>query len=209
MKENTADVPSGEQVRIRRFRVWAVNQTTGQPMGMDATDWHYPLHLTAHGRITAIDNTLGTALTVQQGNNRLLGTFTITGRAATGSTLTLDTMALLLEASGVELSNIRMGGINELQQGSCSTETTDSYPQIVCNVPSTLNDISVQPVTLNVYANVMLSTGMQTGTLRLRTGASLGLDGGGGISWRDDGGTFNWVEEDIHQENGPVVTVTK
>lgn len=172
-------------------------------------DEHKPPHQTALGRITSVTNTVGSAISVTQGMNKLLGTFRVTAETLTGVTLTIKEANFLLETNAVNLSRPRIGGVHAAEQQDCATERA-TVVRITCPViPESRSVLSSGSGSVSLYGDLELQSGSDNGSIRIIPDGRGGIGSFGALRWTDGGGTFTWIEFDVPLESGPLVTVTK
>lgn len=200
---------SNELFELRTLSLRATGKASGNSRQIVPTDTHYPFHQTALGSIVSVRDDLGSALTVAQGQKKLLGTFTVAGRAASGASVRVESLSFTLLATDVSVTNLKIGGTSAVQQGDCSTERFDDRTILTCLVPESMRDITTAPVTLNVYGDLTVAAAKQTGTVHLSSLGTGGIGSSGAVRWNDVSHSFTWIEGDAILESGPVVTVTK
>lgn len=208
MKTIAGGAVSAELVELRTLGLYLVGKTSFISRQVVPTDTHYPFHHTAFGRITGVHNDLATSLTVPQGMNRQIGTFTVSAKAASGAAITMESLTFIIQSTDVTATNLRMGSSNPNEQGSCATESFDGQLMLTCFVPDTMRGLT-NPIVMNIYGDLTIGGAKQAGSIRLSAKSSGGIGSIGAVRWSDQSGTFNWVENDIPLESGPVITVTK
>jgi hypothetical protein len=208
MKSVSNGGASNELLEVKTWSINAVKTVSNAASQLGPADQHRPQHQTALGRITSVDNALASSLTVQQGANRMLGSFTVSAESSSGATVKLNSLSFILQSTDVAVSNLRFGGATAGQQGSCATEAVNDQTVINCFVPETVSNAVASPITLSIYADVTVAAAKQSGTVRIVAKEKKGI-GSGNVYWTDGYSTFNWVEADVQSDDGPVVTVTK
>lgn len=197
---------SNELFEVRSHSLWVLSN--GNSRQIVPSDTHYPLHQTSFGRMKSVENTLGSNLTVQEGLRRTLGTFTVSGMSATGTTLMLDSINFLLEANDVNVTALKIGGVSDVQQNDCGVDKTEERTILICPLPEGFKSVG-DDVTFSVYATLSLMPSRESGYVRLANEGTGSIGNNGTLRWTDGSGTFNWVEADVTIQNGPAVTVTK
>lgn len=198
-----------ETLEPREFSIQSRGVTSGVTSEITPTDVHLPSHRTAFGRITGMRNALATSMSVQEGTRKMLASFAVSARSLTGSTVRLQSLTFILQTNDVSVSYVRVGGSAAIQQADCSVQQGDQV-LIVCPViPEELAAVSLTPATLSLYGDLALKTGASSGSVQIRSVGSGMIGQEGTIRWTDSVGTFNWVEQGVLLEHGPVLTVTK
>ncbi len=199
---------SNELLEPREFTI-SVQGTSGATYNLVGSDFHKPSHQTSLGHITMMYNTLATSMSIEEETHRQLASFAIGGRAVTGSTVRLSGLTFLLQSNDIQISNVRIGGTNELEQEGCGIER-GTTTLISCPViPELYQALSGTPVNISLFADVELSGAATAGSLQLRSIGNGAIGQNGTVQWTDGTGTFNWIEEDVLLNNGPFITVTK
>lgn len=198
---------SNELVELRSFSIRATGVVSGNSRQILPADAREPVHQTAMGRILSVENDLGSSLTLTAGQGKLLGTFTVDGMAASGSSVRLESLSFTLQTSDVSLSNIKIGGTAPTQRGDCAVEYLSDRSILRCFVPEGMDDVTHSPVTLNIYGDISLAGGAQQGMVHLSSLGTGGVGSAGAVRWSDSSNVFNWIEGDAILESGPVVTV--
>lgn len=197
---------SNELVEVENFFIETQGKTTGNTRQIVPTNTHYPMHQSTHGNILAVRN-LMSAGSVQAGNDKLIASFSVAGKAATDATLTISSLEFILQKVNVTASHIRIGGSTALEQEDCGLEQTDIL-RITCTViPENFRTIGSAPRVVSIYADLAVSG--DAGTLQLLFEGPGRIGQNGALRWNDGSSTFNWIEAATPLENGPAWTVTK
>lgn len=209
LRSAQAGALSGEDIQLQSIRLYATGVNTNASRELGWSDTHVPTyHTTVLSMVTGMVNTGGTSASVQQGNARMMGSFSLSGRYSTGSTITLSTLSFNLETSGVNVSNIQIGN-DAGQRGSCSVEVEASGDRLViCLLPSALQTMTTSSLAFNVYADVQVANG-QSGTVRFNSEGTGTVQTPGAIRWNDGQNAFSRIDADAPVQAGPIVTVTK
>lgn len=200
---------SKELLEFKKLELFTAGTQTSVSQQIVPTDIHHPLHQTAFARVTGVKNVLGTNTSVQQGAQRQIGSFELTGQLASGATLKAASISFELQQTDVGATNLKLGTSSDAQQADCATEQADGRTYLTCLIPETMQSLSPTPVTVSIFGNVTVAAAKQSGTVQLVSRGAGGIGAIGAVNWTDTSGIFNWVESDIRLDSGPVVTVTK
>lgn len=197
---------SNELVEVENYFIETQGKTTGNTRQIVPTNTHYPMHQSAHGNIVAVRN-LMTGGSMKVGNDKLIASFSVAGRSATGATLSISSLEFILQKANVTASHIRIGGSNALEQEDCGLEQTDIL-RITCTlIPENFRTIGSAPRVISIYADLAVSG--DSGSLQLLFESRGKIGQNGALRWNDGTSTFNWIEAGMPLENGPAWTVTK
>lgn len=209
LRSAQAGALSGEDIQLQSIRLYATGINTNASRELGWSDNHIPAyHMTVLSMVTGLVNTGGASTSVQQGSARMMGSFSLTGRYSTGSVINLNTLSFNLETSGVNVSNIQIGG-DTGQRGSCSVEIEASGDRLViCLLPTAQQTMTASSISFNIYADVQVANG-QSGTVRFGSEGAGTVQTPGAIRWSDGQTAFSRVDADARVDAGPLVTVTK
>lgn len=208
MKSKSDGAVSNELLEFKSLQMTTVGTRSEVSQSLAPSDYHRPSHQTAFGRMTGVKNTLGSSTTVQQGAQRQLGNFALTG-SMSGGTLRATSLMFELKSTDVSVSNIKIGTTSALQQSDCATEQNDGRTYIICLIPESLQSVSATPVNLSIFGNTSVAAAKQAGTVQLASAGNGAIGTAGIVYWTDGTANFNWMEAAYPAENGPMVTVTK
>jgi hypothetical protein len=208
MKEVGGGATSKELLEFKTVQLYTAGTQTSIAQQLVPTNVTHPSHQTAFGRVTEVKSTMGTSVSVQQGTQRQLGSFQMTGMSS-GATVKATSVSFELQRTDVSVTNLKMGTSSPAQQADCATELDDGRTYLTCFVPESMQTLSSTPVTLSVFGDVTVAAAKQSGTLQLVSRGAGAVGQLGAVSWTDGSGVFNWVEPDIRLDSGPLMTVTK
>lgn len=182
----------GELVHIDRIAVVIQGVNGENSWELLPTEKHTPYHQTVQGRITAVRNALEEDGVLENGTDRLVGTFAMTGEALPETTLSIKEFQFTVEETGVEgskwrLKRDRVGAIE------CS-RTYGNDRLITCPIiEGGLGAVGNEPVTFNVLADVK-AVGTEERRLRVFLDAPGGVGEEGAVRWSDGTVDYTWLE---------------
>lgn len=166
---------------------WSNQAYTSQVTGTNA----YPVFRTARSAITTVMNAGPSTSTLILGTNRVIGSFTISGRSS-DSTAHLDISTLVFtiaQSGGVGITNATLGveGISEKFPCTANAST------ITCTgIPDSYGSATDGPRTFTVYGT-STATDLSHASLQLFINDFGESTRAGDITWSDGTNTFTWV----------------
>lgn len=200
---------ANELVELDAWSIQTRSLVTGEAKQIVPVSTHFPLHQTAHARLTGVENMLSSAAGLKEGSAREIARMRFEGKTVTGATLTLLNIDLILETTNVTVSNIRIGGPTVAVQGDCSVERFGTTRVSCAVLPDNYKVVGSGGLILSLFADVDLPESAQTGSLQTVFEGPGKLGQNGSIRWSDATGSYNWIEEGTPLESGPAWTVTK
>lgn len=198
---------SNELFEIDTWRVRFQGATTGVFTEPGLANAHLPRHQVALGAFTAVRNVFASSITVAPGPSKLIGTFAFEGVTTTGALLQVREFNFNLETTGVNATNIRIGGSSPVQQQSCGTE--QGTTTVTCGlIPEGMGMYSGTPPQLSIYADIAFQSNQTAGSLRVVPQSHGAIGSFGSLRWSDGAAVFSWIEATGPMEAGPLVTVS-
>jgi len=198
---------ANEMIEAKKFELRVVSKTNGVTTFPLAEDTHFPVHQTALGSVTAMENVLATSMSMQQGTKKTLASFTV---SATGSSVRLQGFTFQLDARDVAVTNVWIGGATESQQTNCGLASQGTQVLISCpSLPEAFRVLNSGSLTLSLYGDLALTGSASAGFVQLRSLGHGTVTSEGVVRWTDGVGEYSWMEADTPVEDGPMLTVTK
>ncbi len=210
MKSSTGGALSNEILEVRSVQIATTGVNTNTLYYFAADSNQILTHQTSFGELTMIRGDLGMQLQQMVGTDRLLGRFGVTGEAAVGAQVRLQSLYFMLQSTDLTVSNIRIYPVGQpTAQSGCSLEIQPVGRLVICIIPTAQQVISSSPVVFEIIGDLAIAGNKQVGTVQLVTPGPGTVTEVGAASWSDGTETFSWIESDKIVESGPLVTVTK
>lgn len=208
LKARESGGSSNELVELESFSMDVQGVQTGGTRNLVPASPRTPIHQTALSRITGLTS-IDAVGSIEEGQSKKLATFQLTGETTTGATLRIESLEFLLQTTDVNLSHLRIGGEDPLEQADCSIELNNGTRVICAVIPEAFRRIGTEPVVLSIYGDIVLRQGVQSGTLQVVAEQRGAIGQSGTLRWSDGSGTFNWIEAWIPLVSPPQATITR
>ena len=185
---------SSELLDVSDFRLDVQDVPSGTSHQLLPTDKHYPYQITAQSRITQVRNALDWNGTLQSGLRRQVASFSFSGAIAPGTQIKLEELDFNVIASGLKLSNWKVGSSSVLEQDDCSVDAGQPNMVSCTQLPDTLSVVGAAPLTLSLFADVTVGSGAVLPSLQVQLNQPGTVGVNGAIHWSDGAGHFNWIE---------------
>ncbi len=199
---------SNQLVEVESFQIQTEGQTSGNAKYLFTDNQVYPVHQTSFARLTRAVSTLPTTGTVQAGSQRQIASFRLESDAATGATLSMKSVELLMTAADLTISNVRIGDASQNSFVDCGIEKLERIKVTCGALPENLMDVPAAGLNVSVYADLAV-IGTGNGSLFVEMEARGRIGQPGTFTWSDEIGQFTWIEEDVPFGGNVTWTVTK
>jgi hypothetical protein len=198
---------SGEWVQVMQFIITVQNAGDGQSSTIVAADLERPPHLVTLGKITGVENTLGSGGTLKVGSNRKVARFAFSGSTLEDDVLHVEQLLFDLERSfGLELGNWSIGRPGVVDRQPCFMQGPN---RVSCSViPENHGRLHDGQVELELFADVDLAQPSDDRTLQVFLIEPGTISAGGAVWWNDDVTRVTWIEtDDRPMSTGPLWTI--
>ena len=199
---------SNQLVEVESFQIQTEGQTTGNAKYLFTDNQVYPVHQTSFATLTRAVSTLPMIGTIQAGEQRQIASFRLESDTATGATLSIESVELIMTAANVNVSNVRIGDVAKNSFVDCGLEKLERI-YVTCGVlPENLTNVPASGLNVSVYADLaVLGSGNGSLFVEMESRGMIGQPGT--FTWSDEIGQFSWIEEDVPFGGNVTWTITK
>lgn len=184
---------SEDLVHVRTFTMSIHGQTSNETRGISFTG-PFPKHQTSFGSIASVSLASPQTAALGSGTDALLGSFTFSGTAITGSTLSLRHLLFSVRRTGsVDLTNWIITNKAKGMSESCSFNET-AMTVTCANIQSFASLDPASPLTLDLRADIAVADGDEPRSVEVFLDAAGSPEELGSIQWTDGSGLFRWVD---------------
>ena len=169
----------------------------------------HPFHQTVQGEIIDVQEVSSLTNTeLRDGEARVLGRFTFTGKTVSAAKLSLEELIFTIKPEGLDTSKHRLYHPDG-RSTECFVENIEGT-SITCPIlDQSMGHIRDEGLTLEFRGDIALLAGAVNPTIRVSLDEPGTIGKNGAIRWTDQTGRYNWVDLPKPLAEGPVWSVLK